>query len=155
MSAPLADRHCVVCKPGTPTLPREADDTLLGQLSGWEVIDTGDHLELTRTFRFKGFLPGGENRSNHPLLRVFHKFFTAFPLFCRRILDTVVGGLMHFFICWALHQKEREVLLGGILPWGIDAVVFCWRCDRMRGRAVRVLQMTPQGLHACSAHSAH
>jgi hypothetical protein len=25
----------------------------------------------------------------------------------------------------------------------------------MRGRAVRVLQMTPQGMHACSAHSAH
>jgi hypothetical protein len=24
----------------------------------------------------------------------------------------------------------------------------------MRGRAVRVLQMTPQGVHACSAHSA-
>lgn len=24
---------------------------------------------------------------------------------------------------------------------GLDAVVFCWRCDRMRGRAVRVLQM--------------
>ena len=58
MSAPLADRHCVVCKPGTPTLPREAVDTLLGQLSGWEVIDPGDHLELTKTFRFKGFMPG-------------------------------------------------------------------------------------------------
>jgi hypothetical protein len=24
----------------------------------------------------------------------------------------------------------------------------------MRGRAVRVLQLTPQGIHACSAHSA-
>ena len=33
-------------------------------------------------------------------------------------------------------------------PGGIDAVVFCWRCDRMRGRAVRVLQMTPNGLRA-------
>jgi hypothetical protein len=55
---------------------------------------------------------------------------------------------MHFFICWFFHQKEREVLLNGILPGGIDAVVFCWRCDRMRGRAVRVLQMTPNGLRA-------
>jgi hypothetical protein len=55
---------------------------------------------------------------------------------------------MHFFICLVFHQKEREVLLKGILPAGIDAVVFCWRCDRMRGRAVKVLQMTPNGLRA-------
>jgi hypothetical protein len=50
---------------------------------------------------------------------------------------------MHFFICWLFHQHEREVLLKGILPGGIDAVVFCWRCDKMRGRAVRVLDLTP------------
>jgi len=62
---------------------------------------------------------------------------------------------MHFILCFVFHQREREVLLRGILPWGIDAVVFCWRCDRMRGRAVRVLKMTPQGIHACSAHTAH
>ena len=58
MAAPLAERHCVVCKPGTPTLPREAVDTMLGQLSDWAVIDAGDHLELTKTIRFKGFMPG-------------------------------------------------------------------------------------------------
>ena len=80
----------------------------------------------------------------------FHTFLTGSEAFCRRNLDTVCDGLMHFILCWALHQKEREVLLGGVLPWGIDAVVFCWRCDRMRGRAVRVLQLTPNGLHACS-----
>jgi hypothetical protein len=48
---------------------------------------------------------------------------------------------MSYIMCWLLHRREREVLLAGILPWGIDAVVFCWRCDRMRGRAVRVLQL--------------
>jgi hypothetical protein len=32
-------------------------------------------------------------------------------------------------------------------------VVFCWRCDRMRGRAVRVLQLTPHGIHAFSHSS--
>jgi hypothetical protein len=48
---------------------------------------------------------------------------------------------MHFFLCLFFHQREREVLLKGVLPWGLDAVIFCWRCDRMRGRAVRVLQM--------------
>ena len=57
---------------------------------------------------------------------------------------------MHFFRCWLFHQKSREVLLKGVLPGGIDSVVFCWRCDRMRGRAVRVLQLTPNGVHACS-----
>jgi hypothetical protein len=63
-------------------------------------------------------------------------------------VDPVLGSttLMHFFICWFFHQREREVLLQGILPGGIDAVVFCWRCDRMRGRAVQVLQMS--GLRA-------
>jgi len=47
-----------------------------------------------------------------------------------------------FFICWLFHRKERETLIPGMLPGGIDAVVFCRRCDRMRGRAVRVLQPT-------------
>jgi hypothetical protein len=43
------------------------------------------------------------------------------------------------FICWLLHQHQREILVPGLLPWNIDAVVFCWRCDRMRGKAVRVM----------------
>ena len=60
MAAPLADRHCVVCKPGTPTLPEDAVDSLLAQLAGWSLVDKGDHKELTRTFRFKGFMPGVE-----------------------------------------------------------------------------------------------
>jgi hypothetical protein len=55
---------------------------------------------------------------------------------------------MGFIVCLFLHRREREVLVQGILPWGIDAVVFCWRCDRMRGRAVKVLQLTPNHLHA-------
>jgi hypothetical protein len=50
---------------------------------------------------------------------------------------------MNALLCWWLHHREREILIPGILPWGLDAVVFCWRCDRMRGRAVRVLQPTP------------
>ena len=56
--------------------------------------------------------------------------------------------LMGFFICLLMHRGERETLVQGILPWGIDAVVFCWRCDRMRGRAVKVLQLTPNHLDA-------
>jgi len=50
---------------------------------------------------------------------------------------------MHFLLCWLFHQRQREVLLAGILPGGIDAIVFCWRCDQMRGRAVKVLKLDP------------
>jgi hypothetical protein len=56
--------------------------------------------------------------------------------------------LMGFIVCLFLHRSEREILVQGILPWGIDAVVFCWRCDRMRGRAVKVLQLNPSHLRA-------
>jgi 4a-hydroxytetrahydrobiopterin dehydratase len=60
MSTPLAERHCVVCKPGTPTLAAAEVDRLLQQLSGWGVVQAEDHLLLTRTFKFKGFMPGVE-----------------------------------------------------------------------------------------------
>ena len=60
MSTPLAARHCVVCKPGTPTLAPAEIDTLLQQLSGWIVAQSEDHLQLTKTFRFKGFMAGVE-----------------------------------------------------------------------------------------------
>ena len=52
-----------------------------------------------------------------------------------------VVKLMSFIVCWFLHRSHREVLVQGVLPWGIDAVVFCWRCDRMRGRPVKVFQL--------------
>ncbi len=59
MATPLAERHCVVCKPGTPNLPQADADALLKDLdSGWEVVEHDGHAELTRTFRFKGFMPG-------------------------------------------------------------------------------------------------
>jgi len=59
MATPLAERHCVVCKPGTPTLPEAAAQGLLKDLdSGWAVVEHDGHPELTRTFRFKGFIPG-------------------------------------------------------------------------------------------------
>ncbi len=60
MSTPLTERHCVVCKPGTPTLAPAEIDTLLQQLAGWIVAQSEGHLQLTKTFRFKGFMPGVE-----------------------------------------------------------------------------------------------
>lgn len=80
MASPLAERHCVVCRPGTPTLPQGAIEVLLRELNGWSVVQSGDHLMLTRTFHFKGFMPGvdlvdriapiAEAEGHHPDLHV-------------------------------------------------------------------------------------
>jgi len=60
VATPLAERHCAVCRPGTPTLPPAEIDRLLAQLIGWGVVESDGHLELTKTFPFKGFMPGIE-----------------------------------------------------------------------------------------------
>ncbi|SRR5712692_4759736 len=80
MSTPLATRHCVVCTPDTPTLTPTEIDTLLQQLSGWIVAQSEGHLQLTKTIRFKGFMPGvrlidriapiAEEEGHHPDLRL-------------------------------------------------------------------------------------
>ena len=58
MATPLAERHCAACKPGTPALSREEAARLLVDLPAWSLDGAAGHLELTRTFTFKGFLPG-------------------------------------------------------------------------------------------------
>ena len=56
---PLADRHCTVCRPGTPPLAPTEAKRLLDQLGhGWRLEESGGHQLLARTFRFKGFRPG-------------------------------------------------------------------------------------------------
>jgi 4a-hydroxytetrahydrobiopterin dehydratase len=60
MATPLEQRRCVVCKPGTPPLPRAEVDSLLAQLSGWGLEHADGHLRLTKTFKFRGFMPGVE-----------------------------------------------------------------------------------------------
>ena len=58
MATPLAERQCIVCKPGTPPLPRSEIDRLLGQVSGWDVEEANGQLRLARTVKLKGFMPG-------------------------------------------------------------------------------------------------
>ncbi|HEV3165990.1 MAG TPA: 4a-hydroxytetrahydrobiopterin dehydratase [Isosphaeraceae bacterium] len=81
MAVPLAERHCVDCKPGTPTLGQAEVDRLLPQLDGWAVEQAFDgHQLLTRTFKFKGFMPGvrlvdriaeiAEQEAHHPDLHL-------------------------------------------------------------------------------------
>ena len=60
MATRLAERHCVVCKPGTPPLPRQDIDRLLDQVPGWTVEESDGHLRLTRMVKYKGFMPGVE-----------------------------------------------------------------------------------------------
>jgi 4a-hydroxytetrahydrobiopterin dehydratase len=54
----LADQHCVVCKPGTPTLSADDVERLHGEAREWSIVEADGHKQLTRTFKFKGFLPG-------------------------------------------------------------------------------------------------
>jgi len=60
MATPLAQRHCVVCKPGTPPLPRSEIDRLLREVPDWRVEEADGRLRLARTVKFKGFMPGVE-----------------------------------------------------------------------------------------------
>ena len=58
MTTPLAQRHCVECRPGAPSLPKDEIDRLLPEVAGWRVEEADGHLRLTRTIKFKGFMPG-------------------------------------------------------------------------------------------------
>jgi 4a-hydroxytetrahydrobiopterin dehydratase len=60
MATPLAERHCVACKPGTPPLARADIDRLLEEVPGWSVEEADGHLRLARTLKFKGFMPAVE-----------------------------------------------------------------------------------------------
>jgi 4a-hydroxytetrahydrobiopterin dehydratase len=60
VATPLAQRHCVVCKPGTPPLPRAEIDRLLEEVPAWSVEEAEGHLRVARTVKFKGFMPGVE-----------------------------------------------------------------------------------------------
>ena len=60
MAASLAERHCVACKPGTPTLSQSQTDQLLRQVRDWTAAESGGHQVLTKTYRFKGLMPGVE-----------------------------------------------------------------------------------------------
>ena len=60
MAETLAQRHCVECRPGTPPLPAERVGRLLTQLDGWQAGTADGHDLITKTFKFKGFMPGVE-----------------------------------------------------------------------------------------------
>jgi len=71
--AGLADRQCIPCKGGTPSLTGEEMAPLLTQLPGWSVIDN-HHLE--KQFKLKDFMEAlalvnrigaiAEEQNHHP-----------------------------------------------------------------------------------------
>jgi 4a-hydroxytetrahydrobiopterin dehydratase len=77
MSESLAERHCVPCEGGTPTLTAEQVRPLLAQLEGWSVQD---EKRLTKQFTFPDFVkavdfvnaitPVAEAEGHHPDLAV-------------------------------------------------------------------------------------
>ncbi|MEM7082847.1 MAG: 4a-hydroxytetrahydrobiopterin dehydratase [Pseudomonadota bacterium] len=50
----LADKHCVPCEGGVPTLEPDVAKALLGKLAeGWSISDDGK--EIVKDFQFKGY----------------------------------------------------------------------------------------------------
>lgn len=80
MDTPLAARHCVPCKGGTPPLTAEQAAPLLAQLGGWQVEDAAGHRQLFKAFRLRDFVgavdfvnrltPIAEAEGHHPDLLV-------------------------------------------------------------------------------------
>ena len=87
MATSLAEQHCTVCTPETPTLSKAEIDRLLQELPGWSVVESEGHLQLTRTFKFKGFMPGvdlvnriagiAEEEGHHPDLSLGWGYLTV------------------------------------------------------------------------------
>lgn len=118
MATPLAERHCVACKPGTPALTRDATSGLLGDLPSWSIDEVDGHLELTRTFKFKGFLPGvelvnrfasvAEAQGHHPDILLTYGSLAV------RLWTHAAGGLTeNDFILAAKLDREMRSLAGG------------------------------------------
>src|SRR5438132_30966 len=91
---PLADRRCVPCEGGTPPLTDAEISPLLAELDGWKLDPEG---KLTKTFRFKGFMPGvrfvdriaeiAEAEGHHPDLLLAWGSVTA------SLITHSIGGL--------------------------------------------------------------
>jgi 4a-hydroxytetrahydrobiopterin dehydratase len=58
MATPLTERRCVRCEPGTPQLEPFALEALKTEVPSWQVTQADGHPVLTRTYKFKGFVPG-------------------------------------------------------------------------------------------------
>jgi 4a-hydroxytetrahydrobiopterin dehydratase len=77
---PLAERHCVPCENGTPPMATERAASLLVELQGWKIEQSGGHDQLVKAYRFPDFAravefvnritPVAEAEGHHPDLMV-------------------------------------------------------------------------------------
>ena len=110
---PLATRHCFRCEPGTPPIDPVEAAALLAELSpNWSLEEADGHQRLTRTFRFKGFMPAvdfvnriapiAEAEGHHPDLMVGWGYVTV------RLWTHAAGGLTEndFILAAKVDQVE-------------------------------------------------
>jgi 4a-hydroxytetrahydrobiopterin dehydratase len=114
MAAPLAERHCVRCEPGTPQIEPRAVEALLSQVPGWEVGRVAGHPVLMRTYKFKGFMPGvdmvnriaaiAEAEGHHPDLSLGWGYLTV------QLWTHAAGGLTEndFILAAKVDQAESS-----------------------------------------------
>jgi len=83
----LAEKHCEKCTPDTPTLTEAEITEQLGLLDGWRLAQRDGRPFITRTFKFKGFMPGvdmvnriaalAEAEGHHPDLQLTYGSLTV------------------------------------------------------------------------------
>ena len=83
----LADRHCTRCTPETPTLSEGEINVQLGELEGWKLGQRDGRALITKTYTFKGFMPGvhlvdriaaiAESEGHHPDLHLAYGSLTV------------------------------------------------------------------------------
>ncbi len=93
----LAERRCSRCTADTPTLSEAEARDQLRLLHGWTLAQRGGRPVLTRTFKFKGFMPGvelvdkiaaiAESEGHHPDLHL------AYSSLAVDLTTHVAGGL--------------------------------------------------------------
>ena len=70
----LRGKHCVPCEGGIPPLSENEAETLMGQIPGWDLIEST--TKIRRTFTFKNFMQAqafaikvgnlAESENHHP-----------------------------------------------------------------------------------------
>ena len=80
MTPSLAEQRCQVCTPDTPILSHARAEELLSQVPGWSLTVIKGRAAITRTLKFKGFMPGvdltnriaqiAEEEGHHPDLHL-------------------------------------------------------------------------------------
>lgn len=110
--SPLAERHCVPCDGGTPTLGEEEIAPLLAELPGWKLDAEG---KLARTYAFDGFMPGvrlvnriaevAESEGHHPDLMLSWGSLEV------RVITHAVGGLTEndFVLAAKIERLARDL----------------------------------------------